>query len=260
MLPAPLADILIALRFFSRLPLPATPREIALGSRGLVQAVPVVPIAGAIIGVVPALVLVAASAGGLPPSIAAPLAIATLVVVTGALHEDGLADCADGFGGGHSRARKLEIMRDSRIGTFGGCAIALSLYLRAASLAVIAGHSVMLAAAVLVASAAVARTLCLLPLTILPAARIDGVGAAAGAIDRGRYGVALGVAVVIGFLPAVCGASLGRVAFALIAAALAALAVCGIARRQVGGQTGDVAGAAQQIAEIVMLIVFAGIG
>jgi adenosylcobinamide-GDP ribazoletransferase len=217
-----------------------------------------VPIAGAVIGLFPAFVLVAASAAGLPPSIAAPLAIATLVVVTGALHEDGLADCADGFGGGRTRARKLEIMRDSRIGTFGGCAIALSLYLRAASLSVIAGHGVELAAAVLVASAAVSRTLCLLPLTILPAARVDGAGAAAGTIDRGRYAAALAITAAIGLLPGVCGASPSRAAFAVVAAAIAALAICGIARRQVGGQTGDVAGAAQQMAEIAVLIVFAG--
>ncbi|WP_246725286.1 adenosylcobinamide-GDP ribazoletransferase [Beijerinckia sp. L45] len=257
MLPTPFADILIALRFFSCLPLPATRREIALGSQGLAQAVMMVPVAGAVIGLIPALVLAAAGAIGLPSSIAAPLAVAALVMVTGALHEDGLADCADGFGGGRTRERKLEIMRDSRIGTYGGCAIGLSLYLRAASLAVIAEHGVLLAAAALVASAAVSRTLCLLPLALLPAARTDGAGAAAGGLERGRYAVAIGISGVAALAPCLAGASVARAVFVLIAAALAALAVCAVARQQVGGQTGDVAGAAQQMAEVVSLVSFA---
>ena len=259
MLPSPLADILIALRFFSRLPLPATQREIALGSQGLPHAVMMVPVAGALIGVLPALVLVAACAIGLPPSVAAPLAIAALVVVTGALHEDGLADCADGFGGGRTRERKLEIMRDSCIGTYGACAIGVSLYLRAASLAVIAEHAVLLAATVLVASAAVSRTLCLLPLAILPPARTDGAGAAAGGVDHRRYAVAVGIAALVTLLPWLAGASLGHAAVSFIVAAGAALAVCAVARKQVGGQTGDVAGAVQQVAEIAAILVFAAV-
>ena len=77
-----------------------------------------VPVAGALIGCIPALTLVAARLAALPNPVAALLALVALVSVTGALHEDGLADCADGFGGGRTRERKLEIMRDSRIGTF----------------------------------------------------------------------------------------------------------------------------------------------
>lgn len=250
----PLADVLIALRFFSRLPLPATQREIALGPQGLPHAVAMVPLAGALIGLIPALVLAAASAVGLPPTIAAPLAIAALIVATGALHEDGLADCADGFGGGRTRERKLEIMRDSRIGTYGACAIGVSLYLRAASLAVVAGHDLLLASTVLVASAAVSRTLCLLPLAILPAARIDGAGATAGAIGRGPFMSAIFVAAIVGLTPYLGGASIIGAILASVSAAIVTLAVCMIARRQVGGQTGDVAGAAQQMAEIAMLV------
>jgi adenosylcobinamide-GDP ribazoletransferase len=217
-----------------------------------------VPLAGAVIGVFPALVLGAGIAAGLPPAVAAPLAIAALVVLTGALHEDGLADCADGFGGGRTRERKLEIMRDSRIGTYGACAIVLSLYLRAASLSVIAGHGLGLAAYVLVASAALSRTLCLLPLAFLPPARSDGAGRAARDIDHRRCALALGIAVAIALAPCLAGASFLRGALGITAAFAAVLAVCLIARRQVGGQTGDVAGAAQQAADIVMLVVFTG--
>ena len=161
-------DLLIALRFFSRLPVPETAREREVGAAGLSSVAAFVPVAGVIIGVGPALVLLAASVLGLPPVLAAPLAIAALVVVTGALHEDALADCADGFGGGATRERKLEIMRDSRIGAFGACALALSIYIRAVALAIVADRSPGDAALVLVAAAALSRAACLWPLAWLP--------------------------------------------------------------------------------------------
>ena len=257
MLPAPLADLLIGLRFFSRLPLPRTAREIALGSGGLAAAVVMVPVAGAIIGLLPAITIVTVQGAGVPPLLAAPLAIAGLVAVTGALHEDGLADCADGFGGGRSRERKLAIMRDSRIGTFGACALGLSLYCRAAALAVVAAHDLALASATLVAAAALSRTLCLLPLVLLPAARPDGAGAAAAGVARGRYLLALVIGAILAVLPLFAGAGPGRVAAAGLAALIAALSACAIARRQIGGQTGDVAGATQQAVEIAVMVVFA---
>ena len=88
------------------------------------------PLAGAVVGVLQALVLIAAIGLGLPMAMAAGLALAAGVLATGGLHEDGLADCADGFGGGRSPARKLEIMRDSRIGSYGALALILGLGLR----------------------------------------------------------------------------------------------------------------------------------
>ena len=115
------------------------------------------PLVGAILGAAAACALFAASALGFPPPLAAPLAIATLVALTGALHEDGLADCADGFGGGATPARKLEIMKDSRIGAFGALALALALYLQIAALALIVRAWPRLAAAVLVGAAAASR-------------------------------------------------------------------------------------------------------
>jgi adenosylcobinamide-GDP ribazoletransferase len=258
MLPTPLADLLICLRFFTRLPLPAGSREIALGREGLAQAVVMIPLAGAIAGFGPVLVLAGASALGLPPLVAAPLAIAALVLLTGALHEDGLADCADGFGGGRTRERKLEIMRDSRIGTFGACAVGLSLYLRIACLTVIAARDMPLAAGALVASGALSRTLCLLPLMVLPPAREGGAGAAATGLSRTRYAVALGIALAIATLPLFAGASPGHTAAACAAAAIAAALATLLARREIAGQTGDVAGATQQVAELAVLLVFAG--
>lgn len=257
-LPPSLAGLLICLRFFTRLPLPETARERALGANGLTQTLMMVPVAGALTGLCPAVILALARLAGLPATVAAPLAIAALVILTGALHEDGLADCADGFGGGWTRAKKLEIMRDSRTGSYGACALALSLYLRAASLAVIATRDLSLAAGVLVAGAALSRTLCLAPLMLLAPARIDGAGANATGLSRPRYAMALIIALTIASLPWFGGASLPQTLLACAAAMLAALGVCALAQRMIGGQTGDVAGAAQQLSEIAILVVFSG--
>ncbi len=251
------ADLLIALRFFSRLPVPETARERALGPAGLARATPLVPLAGALIGLVPALVLLAAEAVALPAAIAAPLAIAALVLVTGALHEDALADCADGFGGGGTRARKLEIMRDSRIGTYGACAIALSLYLRAAALAVVMAHGVGSAVAVVIAAAALSRAASLLPLVLLPPARDDGVGLGAGRPGKNAFAVSVALAIAVATGVLWTGAGLGSIIVAVGLAALVALSFCALARRQVGGYTGDVAGATQQLVEIAVYLVFA---
>ena len=252
-----LADIAICLRFFSRLPLPATRREAELGAQGFAAAAPLVPLAGALIGCFPALTLVATRVVGLPCPVAASLAVAVLLAVTGALHEDGLADCADGFGGGRTRERKLEIMRDSRIGTFGACALVLSLALRVSSYALLAADSLAIAAVVVVASAGASRALCLLPLLLLPSARADGLGVRAAAdLPKRGVGVALALAASLAFLPVAAGVGLLQAITAVVAAGCAAGGVVLTARRQIGGQTGDVAGAAQQVSEIAVLVAF----
>jgi len=106
-----LIDFLICLRFATRIPvpMPADPGPSGLG--GFPRATRMLPLVGALLGAGAASALFAASAFGLPPPLAAPLAIAVLIALTGALHEDGLADCADGFGAGATAAHKLEIMR-----------------------------------------------------------------------------------------------------------------------------------------------------
>jgi adenosylcobinamide-GDP ribazoletransferase len=146
-------DIGDALAFFTRLPLrrgdgaPLDMNRIAWAA----------PVAGAIVGVVGAGVLAATEVLGLPRLISAGLATAALIAVTGALHEDGLADTADGFGGGATRERKLEIMRDSRIGAFGAVALALSILIRVAALAAALKGGFWNAAGSLILVAALAR-------------------------------------------------------------------------------------------------------
>ena len=248
------SDVLICLRFFSRIPVPTTEREIALGVGGLSAAAAMVPVAGLVIGLFPAAILLAAAQVGLAPMVAAALALSAAVLITGAIHEDALADCADGFGGGSTRERKLEIMRDSRIGAFGGCAIGLSLLLRTSALAAIYARNPWLATSVMLTTASFSRTACLFPLLLLRPARSDGRGAAAP-LSRRKFLTALAVAVVLASIPLMTGAGIQYIVVALLAALGSAFAMVVLASRMIGGQTGDVAGGAQQLAEIAMLVV-----
>src|SRR5271155_499395 len=129
-----------SIAFSTRLPLvSATP----LAAGAVAKAAWAFPIAGVVVGLIGAIVYVLAHRAGLPPWPAAALAVAATMLVTGCLHEDGLADTADGFGVGHSREKKLEIMRDSRIGVYGVAALTISLFIRVGALASLPGaHAV----------------------------------------------------------------------------------------------------------------------
>jgi adenosylcobinamide-GDP ribazoletransferase len=253
-----LIDFLICLRFATRIPVPVLPFDSDPQSlEGFSRAARMLPLVGAMLGATGACAFLAASAFGLPPLLSAPLSIAALIALTGALHEDGLADCADGLGGGATSARKLEIMKDSRIGAFGALALALSLYLRIAALALIGGQSLGLAVAVLVGAAAASRGAALMPLVLLPPARTAGAGFATARPDRGALFIGACLSAVFSAAPLLAGAGPARPVIAFGACALAGLALSALARRQIGGQTGDVAGATQQVAEILFYLVFA---
>lgn len=256
--PSPLlADLYVCLGFFTRLPFPSAASTSKHSLTNFPRAVRMLPVAGGLIGALAAIAMAAASRFGFPPLLAAPFAICALVLLSGAMHEDGLADCADGFFGGATRERKLEIMEDSRIGTFGAVALVLSLYLRAASLSVIAGESLGLAVAVLIGAAVLSRTASLLPLALLPPARENGAGFAAGKPERAALALAACLAVVFALAPIVAGAELPRSIAGIAAATGAAYAIVTLARKQIGGQTGDVAGAAQQLSELAYYLAFA---
>jgi adenosylcobinamide-GDP ribazoletransferase len=252
-----LADFYFCLGFFTRLPLPSATSTSEHSLTNFPRAVRMLPVAGGLVGAIAALVMGVASRLGFPPPLAAPFAICALVLLTGAMHEDGLADCADGFFGGATRERKLEIMQDSGIGTFGAVALVLSLYLRAASVALIADESLGLAGAVLIGAAALSRALSLMPLALLPPARENGAGFAARTPERAALAVAACLAVVFTLAPVVAGASLARWLASIAAATGAAYAMVLPARKHIGGQTGDVAGAAQQLSEIAFYLAFA---
>ena len=206
------------------------------------------PLVGAGIGAVAALVLLAAQLSGLGDWPAALLAVLTGLLLTGALHEDGLADAADGLAGGGDRAQKLAIMRDPRHGTWGVLALVLSVGLRAAALAQL-GEAVY-AGLALVAAHAASRALLPAAMWALPPARDDGLGAAAGRPSPIAVVAAALIALAIAMMA--LGPAHGAIALGLAAAAVSVMA--GVARRRIGGYTGDVLGAFQQIGEVVMLL------
>ncbi len=250
------ADLLACLRFFTRLPIPVMAFEPApheLGDFG--RAIRAAPVAGAIIGASGGLGLAMAHLAGLPNGVAAGLALAALALVTGVFHEDGLADTADGLGGGETRERKLDIMKDSRIGSYGAAALALSMVIRWAALGALLDQGLGVACAGLVAAHAVSRAAGLAPLALLPPARAQGAAFAAAGPARTSLALAGATGFALGLAPLLAGVSAQQALAAELCGCAAALAMTWVAHRQIGGQTGDIAGAAQQLAEIAALCV-----
>jgi adenosylcobinamide-GDP ribazoletransferase len=211
------------------------------------------PAAGLLVGAVGALVLLAAVRLGMPPLLASCWVLAAQVWLTAGLHEDGLADTADGFGGGRDRERRLLIMRDSRIGSFGALALLLSGAIRLSAVATLATHPPGRATLALLAAGLLSRAGSLPPLLLLPSARRDGLGHAFAPGTRGPVLLGLAAALAGVFLllppPLAVMADAGMLG--------TSLAVTVLARRKIGGHTGDVAGAAILCAECVVLSVLA---
>ncbi|MGV7212356.1 adenosylcobinamide-GDP ribazoletransferase [Bradyrhizobium sp. UFLA05-112] len=248
-LTAIVTDLRIGVSLATILPLgPSTP----VGDGDIARAGWTLPVAGLLIGLLSAGVYGSAHALGVTPGPAAMLALASTIIITGALHEDGLADAADGLGGS-TRARKLEIMRDSRIGSFGVCALIVSLTLRWSALAAIAAPRSILIALLLAHVAARAG----LPLfmALVPPARTDGLSAGAGRPAGPNAAIALGLGAIvlaIGFGP-------GKAILAVILLAFLGLLIAWLAIRQLGGQTGDILGAYEQVAETAILLMAASL-
>lgn len=182
---------------------------------------------------------------GAPTPVAAMLSLGAMIAMTGALHEDGLADLADGFWGGFTPDRRLEIMRDSRIGTYGVIALTLSLLIR---WSLIATAMILVDPLTLVIAATVSRAPMAVAMRWLPPARTDGLSRGAG--RPGAAGALIGVAIAAAFL--IPAGLLGVVAALLVAGVTLGLGL--LARRKIGGQTGDVLGAVQQLSEIAVLV------
>jgi adenosylcobinamide-GDP ribazoletransferase len=248
--PMPGTDLKVALSFSTRLPLPhigaVTGADVARASWAL-------PIAGAVVGAIGALVYWLATWAALPALPAAALAVAATVLATGALHEDGLADVADGFGGGATRERKLEIMRDSRLGTYGACALVLSLLLRITALASLTQPA--LVAYALVAAHIGARAVMPAVMWFVPPAKPEGLSASAGAPP----GAGVIAAAILGAVALGVGLGPGAGAIAVLVTLVGAALVVRLSMAQIGGQTGDVLGAVEQVSEILILLVAARI-
>ncbi|MBZ9698277.1 adenosylcobinamide-GDP ribazoletransferase [Mesorhizobium sp. CO1-1-9] len=239
-----LDDIALCLVFFTRLPLPV----FDFRGRNLAAAIWAAPIAGLVVGLIGAIVFATAERFGLAIGPAAALALVATVATTGCLHEDGLSDVADGFGGGKSRGRKLEIMRDSRIGTYGAMALALSLLIRWSALSQVVEPTQALFA--LVAAHAASRGVLGAFMHLLPPARSDGLSAGAGTVSL-ETAIA---GAVLGAIPLLL-LGLGGAIAALILLGLFFAAFHALCLNQIEGQTGDTVGALQQLSEIAVLLV-----
>jgi adenosylcobinamide-GDP ribazoletransferase len=236
-------DLLNAMAFLTRLPVP---HRVGVTVQDLARAYRAFPLIGAFIGAAIAcadLLLLRAGLGTMP---AAALALGAGMLLTGALHEDGFADVADGFGGGGEKARKLEIMRDSRLGTFGALALLVTLVAKVGALAVLPRGDIFV-------DMIVVHALSRAPLAViaarLPYARDEGLAVGAGRPDAKTAFAACVVAAVIALI---C-LSFGEAVKATILVAAAAFCLAILAQRQIGGQTGDVLGAAEQVGEVVLL-------
>lgn len=206
------------------------------------------PAIGALLGLVAGVcfALVAAVTTSL---VAAVAATSVLVAVTGALHLDGVADSADGLFGGSDVARRLEVMRDPRVGSFGLVAVVLVLLGEVAALASMSPSRAIVA---LVIAGAISRLALLAMIATLPYVRQAGLGVAAGGPHL-PFDLVLGSAIAA----LVCLLDWRRGLAAVLIAALIALGVRAVARWRIGGATGDVYGATAELTQLGVLIVFA---
>jgi adenosylcobinamide-GDP ribazoletransferase len=250
-----LIDLKTCLLFLTRLPVSAGPGpapRLASASRAF-------GLAGTVVGAIAAIAYAALHALGVPSVVAVGAMLALLLVLTGALHEDGLADTADGFGGGASPTHRLAIMRDSHIGSFGVLALLMAMGLRWAALAHVAAAAEAagrgwLLAGVVIAAAALSRAFMVEMLHALPPARLEGRSAEAGRPGRSTVSQArlAGLLVLVVALWPV--ASWWAILLIALAGAAGLMATVSLARRLIGGQTGDVVGATQVASEVAILI------
>lgn len=242
------ADLAASFGFLTRLPMPTGQPFVPLA-----EAMRAFPLAGAVIGAAAGLLLAALAALGLPGLAAAGLMLAALALLTGGLHEDGLADTADGFGGGRDREGKLAIMRDSHIGSYGVLALLLGILVKAACLAALAQGPWLHLVALLAATGALSRALIVWLMATTPPARSDGAAHAAGQPSDFTARAAL---LTGGLLALALTLTTGGLVPALVvigAGALAAGALRFLAMRQIGGHTGDICGALQFLSETAMI-------
>lgn len=242
-----LGDLRTAVSFLTRLPMPH--REEAPFTN-FARAQRMFPLVGAAIGAAVGLFYFGTRIIGLPDLAGATLALGVSALVTGALHEDGLADVADGFGGGRDAAAKLEIMRDSRLGTYGALILMMSFVAKLSALAALPDAIVVQS---LIAAHALARGVLPVMSMSLPLARKDGLAANAGRPDLATAAIAGVFALLIALLslPVI------EALYAVLAAIAGAIGMGWLAKRQIGGQTGDVLGAAEQVGETAILVLLA---
>ncbi len=247
--------IRVALQFLTRIPVGGIE---GFEASWIERSAKYFPLIGALVGCVTALTLLVTSVV-LPQPLPMLLGLAAAILITGALHEDGLADTADGLGaslgGGLTRERRLEIMKDSRIGTYGVVALIIVLALKAASLLAL---DPIMAGFVLIAAHAGGRLAAVVAMWALPYAG-DAAAAKVGPLTTGVSAAELAVALVLGLAAGFTVLAPATFLAALATGLTAAGCVAVISRRRIGGITGDVLGAIEQVFETVFMIAAAAV-
>ena len=258
-------DVIDCLAFFTRLPVPPFLGKVTDGMPNMPRSSRALPLMGLILGVValaPATLFDAVTlTSPLPNFMLAAVTIALMIMSTGGLHEDGLADVSDGFWGGHTVERKLEIMKDSRLGSYGALSLMLSISIRVGILSYLfENYGVSTGGVAFLAASLVSRVPILYVWHTLPPARTNGLSASIGQPTTMSYGVAVAMGAIatalmivplFGFLSAIS---------AFIGVILSSLLIVRTANKHIKGQTGDVLGASQQLGEMafgVGLLLFA---
>lgn len=212
------------------------------------------PLASVVMGIGPVLLLAGVWLG-LPGYFAAALSVAAMVLVGGGMMEDALADAADGLFGGPTPDRRLEILKDSRHGTYGVAALCLFLVLRVSAIGSVATINPPAAAGLWLAANIAGRSGALWVAVALPPARADGAASAVGALPVSRFAIGATLALLLVFVIGAPASSLLGVASAAFVVALVVLGWTALCKRLVGGQTGDLIGAAGALGEIAALTV-----
>lgn len=252
---SPIAETARALAFLTRLPVPNTYFNDDDAHNETIQSAGYFPAAGIVIGLLGSVAFIITHILHLPPALSSAIAIIGVIILTGALHEDGLGDIADGFGGGATKERRLEIMKDSRLGTYGVIAVISSLLLRVLALTAILQTSGVIAACfAMIAANAASRGAMVWMWSDLPPARIDGVSGQLGKPHENAVSIAavmgLGSALIFGVL----GTGFISATIAIVLSVMIMIGFQKLCMKMIGGQTGDTLGACQQLVEITMLV------
>jgi adenosylcobinamide-GDP ribazoletransferase len=240
-------DVSLAVGLLTQVPMP---HPVATTTDSLARAQRAFPLVGALIGLVVGLVDRCLLAMSVPALAAAALALGASAALTGALHEDGLADVGDGFGGGRDKSSKLAIMRDSRLGTYGMIVLLVGFIARTSALASLPLTAILPA---LVVAHALGRAAIPVLAANMPFARDDGLGKSAGRPDQ----VSSITAAIVGVVVALLCLTMAETLLAVLVASVGAAAIAGLAWRQIGGVTGDVFGAVEQVIEAAVLVMLA---
>ena len=244
-----LSDFFIALSLLTRIPINIDHDNVDERARKASWAYPLV---GALVGSVAAMIAYILNFFGLPITICTIMALLTMVALTGGIHEDGLSDCADGFGGGTDKDSILKIMKDSRIGSFGTIALVLIILGRYGSMSELLKIDQLFWP--LIAAGAISRVPMVGAMVYIKPARNNGLSVSVGAPPKFSFVIAL----IIGILSCVLVVGILSV-LVLLGVGFITMIIFYIANEKIGGQTGDVLGASQQFAELVALSIISGI-